>query len=145
MTDKNLPVTGGCLCGAICYEADQPPFVVGYCHCRMCQKGLGNLFGTTTMFKLEHFRFVSEEPHWYESSDSARRGFCSNCGSPIAWQHKEADNIAIWLGTLDSPENYEPQGHYNTESKIPWVDIQAHLRDATDEGTSHQQGTYAKE
>ena len=142
MIEKNLPVTGGCLCGAIRYEADQLPFLVGYCHCRMCQKALGNVFGATTVFMLEHFQFLGEEPTWYASSASARRGFCSHCGSPIAWQHNEADSIAIWLGTLDSPEKFEPQAHYNTENKILWVDIHAHLPDATDEGISHQLGTY---
>ncbi len=38
MSDKTMPITGGCMCGAVRYEATEPPQEVGYCHCRMCQK-----------------------------------------------------------------------------------------------------------
>ncbi len=145
MVEETTPVTGGCLCGAIRYEADQPPFQVGYCHCDMCKKGVGNLFTTAAFIKHEHFRYLGEEPAWYASSASAKRMFCSRCGSPVAWQHSEADFVVVWVGSFDSPEKFEPQVHWNLEKKIPWVDIQAHLRDATEEGPSRRYGTYAED
>ena len=131
MGNVSLPVTGGCLCGAVRYEADKPPFKAGYCHCRMCQKSLGNLFGAFVSFKPADFRFVSKEPAWYESSDVVKRGFCANCGSPIIYQRNDADFLVIWIGTLDEPDAFEPQAHVWTESKISWVDIQANLPDET--------------
>jgi len=131
MGNDSLPVTGGCLCGAIRYEADQAPYDAGYCHCHMCQKSLGNLFGTAVWFKLADFRFVSGEPTWYESSDLVKRGFCGQCGSPIVYQRNEADFLVIWMGTLDQPKAYEPQAHYWTDSKIAWVDIHPDLPDVT--------------
>ena len=124
-------VTGGCLCGAIRYESDNPPFRTGYCHCRMCQKGVGNIFGTSAFFRHEGFRFVSQPPQWYESSAKVRRGFCSTCGSPIAYQHHDTKHIAIWVGTLDEPGRFEPQVHWFSEARIPWVDIHPELEDAT--------------
>jgi hypothetical protein len=127
MTSNKNKVTGGCLCGAIRYESDQPPYEAGYCHCRTCQKGLGNLFGAWVFIKHSDFRFISGEPAWYESSETAKRGFCMNCGSPIAFQSKRADHVAIWLGTLDDPVSFEPQAHWWTTTKIPWVDIHAKL------------------
>ena len=145
MSEGSAPITGGCLCGAVRYESDQPPWQVGYCHCDMCKKSVGNLFGTAAFFKLDHFRFLGDEPTWYASSESARRGFCSRCGSPVAWQHHETDNVSIWVGSLDKPEQFEPQVHWNFEKKIPWVDIHANLRDATEEGPSRRYGTYVKE
>ena len=32
MSDKTMPITGGCMCGAVRYEATDPPQKVGYCH-----------------------------------------------------------------------------------------------------------------
>ena len=131
MGNDAMPVTGGCLCGAIRYEADQAPYDVGFCHCRMCQKSLGNLFGVAAWFKHAHFRFVSGAPTWYESSDLVKRGFCKQCGSPIAYQRNNANFLVIWMGTLDQPEAFEPRAHYWSDSKIPWVDIQSDLPDVT--------------
>ena len=136
MTDK--PITGGCLCGAVRYEADEPPFLVGHCHCRMCQKGGGGLFGTSAFIAHEHFRFVADEPSWYASSDTAKRAFCGRCGSPIAYQHRDAGHIAVWLGTFDNPEEHEPRVHWYGESKIAWVDIHAGLPDATTDLDSYR-------
>ena len=145
MTTKSEKVTGGCLCGAIRYESDKPPYQVGYCHCDMCKKNTGSLFGIAAFFNPEHFRYLGDEPAWYASSTSAKRGFCARCGSPIAWQHNESGIFLVWVGSLDSPEKFEPQVHYNLEKRLPWVDIQANLRDATEEGPSRRFGTYAED
>ena len=132
MTTDTDKVTGGCLCGEIRYESDVLPYLVGYCHCKMCQKGVGNLFGTAAFFKHAHFRYVKGAPTWY-TSQGAKRGFCSQCGSPIAFQRLgyEDDYCAIWLGTLDQPAAYKPTAEWHTESKIPWVDLGSDLHDAT--------------
>ena len=145
MSNVTLPITGGCLCGAIRYEADRPPNQIGYCHCNMCKKSTGSLFGVSAMFGRENVHFLENEPTWYASSVSAERGFCSRCGSPIAWRHKEAGITAIWHGSLDNPEELEPEAHYNLEGKIRWVDIQANLLDATEDGISRKQGTYTED
>ena len=43
MTDKRLPVGGGCLWGAVRYESSEPPDDGGCCHCGMCRKATGGL------------------------------------------------------------------------------------------------------
>lgn len=60
-----LPVTGGCLCGAIRYQADAAPEWVAYCHCRMCQKALGSIFGVFAAFPLDAFRYTQGEPRYH--------------------------------------------------------------------------------
>ncbi|MBT4040634.1 MAG: GFA family protein [Rhodospirillales bacterium] len=143
--NEKTPITGGCLCGSIRYEATMPPNQVGYCHCNMCKKSTGGLFGVSAMFNSEYVRFKANELSWFASSASAERGFCSQCGSPIAWRHKESGITALWHGSLDNPEDMEPEGHYNLAEKIQWVDIQDNLPDATEQGISRQQGTYDKD
>ncbi|MCZ6846769.1 MAG: hypothetical protein O7F69_12815 [Alphaproteobacteria bacterium] len=44
MAVATLPIAGGCLCGAMRYEADEPPFTGTYCHCRMCRRITGSAF-----------------------------------------------------------------------------------------------------
>jgi len=146
LTTDTGKVTGGCLCGDVRYESDTQPYLVGYCHCKMCQKGVGNLFGTFAFFKHAYFRYVKGAPTWF-TSQGAKRGFCSQCGSPIAFQHLdyEDDHCAIWLGTLDQPEAYKPTAEWHTESKIPWVDLGSDLHDATPKDDSTRYDTVVED
>ena len=36
-----MPITGGCLCGAVRFEATLPPRRVTHCHCEMCRRSVG--------------------------------------------------------------------------------------------------------
>ena len=82
---------------------------------------------------------------WY-TSQGAKRGFCSQCGSPIAFQRLvAADHCSIWLGTFDQPETYKPQAHWHTESKIPWVNIGTDLPDATPKDDSGRYDAIVKD
>jgi len=90
---------------------------------------LGNLFAAAVFFKRDEFRFVSKEVALYKSSDHASRGFCADCGTPIIYQRNDREYVVIWIGTLDDPAEFEPQTHWHTDSKIPWVDIHANLPD----------------
>lgn len=132
MSDSKNKTVGGCLCGNVRYESDAPPFKVGHCHCSMCRKSLGSAFGTAAFFKHQGFRFVAGEPHWYASSGIAKRAFCGCCGSPIAYQHRDNGHIAIWVGTLDEPERFEPQVHWYTDTRLSWADINPELPDETE-------------
>ena len=134
MDDFHETHSGGCLCGAVRYKIRGPLRDVIFCHCTMCQKGLGNLFGTFVSFKTEYFRYLTNEPNWYVRSDRIKRGFCEICGSPIAYQKPDTDRLAIWIGTLDDPAAYEPQIHVHIDTKISWVDIHPNL--PTNEGCS---------
>lgn len=132
MNKDNATVEGGCLCGKIRYESSRDPFRTGFCHCRMCQKNVGNVFATAAFFRHEDFRFIKDQPKWFQSSGNVQRGFCPECGSPVAYQHASTRHIAIWMGTLDTPELFPPQVHWYSDAKIPWVDICPDLEDATD-------------
>jgi adenylate cyclase len=126
MGTLQLPITGGCLCGTVRYASSQHPFRAGYCHCRHCQRALGNLFGPSVMFYHDHFQFTNGEPNWWEGP-LANRGFCLSCGSPIAFQYRGTKHITIWVGSLDRPEDFRPEAHWGIESRLPWVDIHADL------------------
>ena len=123
-------ITGGCLCGAVRYEVSQlPDDVVGYCHCRMCQKALGALFGCFVIFTGPNigdtFKFVGEEPKYYRSSEWAERGFCPECGTPLVF--RDSEGCGVMIGSLDHPEDFPPTSHSGIEGQVPWLKIDDNL------------------
>lgn len=132
-------VTGGCLCGAITYEATDlvpGPYPSYYCHCRICQKLSGSAFLLATKFRRDGFRFVTGEPVFYKSSQIGERGFCPNCGSWLIWRAFESDWIDINTGSLDHPEDFPATYHTGIESQLPWLAINDDLpRMRTEENT----------
>src|SRR5579864_3626896 len=81
-------LVGGCACGNIRYECSEGPIVQLICHCRDCQRASGSAFAAIMMLPGDKFRFLKEEPAYFEvtggSGRQLRRGFCSKCGSPIS-------------------------------------------------------------
>lgn len=128
MTDKTMPITGGCMCGAIRYEATVEPQEAGYCHCRMCQKVMGNLFNSYVTFPSEAFRVTQGEPKLYKSSTWIERVFCGNCGTQVFDRYLSGNDLVnANIGSLDHPEDWPPTIHYGVESQIPWLTIQDDL------------------
>ena len=126
MSEKTLPITGRCQCGAVRYESDEPPTDSNYCHCRMCQRINGAPVVAAVTFARQAFRFTQGEPKYYKSSDFAERGFCANCGSSLVYRplpFEDADSIFICTGTLDHPEDAPPTWHTGIESQVPWLVI----------------------
>ncbi len=110
-------LTGGCQCGAVRFEVSE----VGrpsICHCRMCQKAYGSFFGPLIVIK--NGRFTKGEPKWYKSSNLARRGFCENCGTPLAYETKFGLEFSI--GAFDNPTKVAPVIQVNMGDKLPFFD-----------------------
>ena len=58
MPEKTMPITGGCLCGAVRYLSTKAPVDVSFCHCRMCQKSSGNPYFLSAFIPKKTFRFT---------------------------------------------------------------------------------------
>ena len=130
MSDKTMPVTGGCMCGAVRYEASEPPFDAHYCHCRMCQKASAAPVMAHAFVSSDVFRFTQGEPKFYKSSPIGERGFCADCGTLLLFRPlipEWSDWITIPIANLDHPENLPPERHFGTESQIAWFEIQDDL------------------
>jgi hypothetical protein len=118
---SNTKIAGGCLCGAVRYQATVAPAGAAYCHCRMCQRSVGNVFGTFAGFPIESLRFTRGRPKIYQSSPIGRRGFCPRCGSPLTCQGLDhPETILVTIGSLDDPNQIEPKLHYGVESQLRW-------------------------
>lgn len=110
-------LTGGCQCGAVRFfvsELGRPSI----CHCRMCQKAYGSFFGPLVIVK--DGRFTCGEPKWFDSSNLARRGFCENCGTPLAYETKFGLEFSI--GAFDDPTKIAPVIQVNLKNKLAFFD-----------------------
>ncbi len=112
-----VPLTGGCQCGAVRFATEK----VGrasICHCRMCQKAFGSFFGP--LVSSHDGRWTRGEPKWFQSSNRARRAFCGECGTPLAYETKYGLELAI--GAFDDPAKVAPVIQVNMTDKQPFFD-----------------------
>ena len=123
MSDQTLPITGSCLCGAVRYEASEPPIDSAYCHCKMCQRWKGAPVSAGVGFRTAALRITRGEPKFYQSSPNVDRGFCSDCGSSLFMRFPDNDEFWVSTGTLDDAANALPQRHVGIESQLPWFAV----------------------
>lgn len=118
MSDADtLPLTGGCLCGHVRYEA-RPDHREGYyCHCRMCQLAVGNVRAAFLNLRKDQVHWLTP-PTWYVSSKIARRGFCNRCGTPLCFEFNDSERMDLTIGSLDDPSLLTPVSHYAIETRI---------------------------
>ncbi len=128
MVEETTPITGGCLCGAVRYEATEPMSKGVVCHCRVCQRTTGSAFEAIVRFPRTAFRFTKGEPKRYRSSSIMEKCFCPNCGSTLTDRYlvrmsakRSPDMVLVHIGTLDKPEAVSIASHYGVESQLPWV------------------------
>ncbi|WP_172293003.1 GFA family protein [Pseudoruegeria sp. HB172150] len=111
---------GSCLCGDVRYVVSGPMRPVIACHCIQCRKTSGHFVAATSAPRedVEVFGEVS----WYQSSDTARRGFCGRCGSSLFWDGP-GRNLSIHAGTLDGPTGLTLMGHIYCATKGDYFEI----------------------
>ena len=111
-------LTGGCLCGAVRYEARATHREGYYCHCRMCQLAFGNTRAAFINLRKDEVTWTAGKPAVYASSKFARRGFCARCGSPLSFEYLSSENMDLSVGSLDDPTAVAPVSHFAVESRI---------------------------
>ena len=116
--DALSPLTGGCLCGAVRFEATPTSREGYYCHCRMCQLAFGNTRAAFINLLKADVRWTTTEPTYYASSKFARRGFCGHCGSPLTFEYLDSQRMDLSVGCFDEPALLTPVSHFAIETRI---------------------------
>ena len=66
------------------------------------------------------FRVTRGTISYFFSSDIARRGFCSACGTPLLFEYPEdGDDLGVMVGTLDEPDRAPPRTSTATKAASP--------------------------
>ena len=118
MSDTLPAMQGGCLCGAVRYEATPEDRKGYYCHCRMCQLAFGNTRAAYFNLPKARLRWLTPPPSYYASSKIARRGFCAHCGTPLSFEFIDSPRLDVSVGSLDAPGELQPGEHFAVESRI---------------------------
>lgn len=111
---------GSCLCRAIIYEVTGPMRPVIACHCTQCRKTSGHHVAATSAPR--EMIEIAGDVRWYQSSETARRGFCPACGSNLFWDGG-GSTLAIMAGTLDGPTGLSIAGHIFCADKGDYYEI----------------------
>ncbi len=112
--------TGGCLCGAVTYVVSGPLRPVVACHCTQCRKTSGHHVAATSCHRDDIE--VTGNVTWYQSSETARRGFCGICGSNLFWDGAGV-NLSIFAGTLDGSTGIKMAGHIFCADKGDYYEL----------------------
>ena len=115
--------TGGCQCGEVRYALKAEPFGADFCHCRMCQRAVGNVFAAYADLNAADVEWTKGVPATFQSSSLGARGFCADCGTPLTYTPTDAPYLSVTLGSLDDPDLVPIKVHNGVEGKVGWVRI----------------------
>lgn len=118
-------ITGGCLCGALRYEAKAAIVAARQCWCKDCQfLACGNA-STNIYIHANALHILGDFAEFRSVADSGShlvRSFCPLCGNQLFSSAGELlDFVAIRAGSLDNPNLAAPEIVIWTESAPNWA------------------------
>ena len=121
----DLPLTGGCLCGAVRFEITEPLVASGYCHCKRCQRRSGTAASPQGRVAPGAFRLLSGEDRLrsWTPPDGLTKEFCGECGSSL-WSRNDDGRIrSVRLGVFDGDPGIRPSDRQWVSAAAAWEAI----------------------
>jgi hypothetical protein len=117
----DLPLSGGCRCGALRFEIAARPLLSVACHCRGCQRMSGGPYSLSLAIPPDAFQVTSGE----DVAGGADHGFGHRfCGACLSWVFTRLAVIGIVnvrTTMLDDPGPWPPFAETCTDERLPWV------------------------
>lgn len=120
-----VTLTGGCLCGAVRYEAKTDSNLHYYCHCADCRRYGGSAYHAAIVVSEDALKVTGEVAVWTKIADSERiiaRHTCAVCSNHLytsPWP--EVERYSIKAGTLDDQSQFKPGYEIWTASRVAWA------------------------
>jgi hypothetical protein len=122
----DLPLTGGCLCGAVRFEVTAAPYQAGYCHCTRCRRRTGTASSVNVSLLPGSLRIVSGEDlvRCWDPQGGALKCFCSACGGAL-WSRSadDPDAVSVRLGAFDDDPGVPLTYRQFVAYAAPWEPI----------------------
>jgi hypothetical protein len=123
---SDLPLTGGCNCGAVRYEVTAPLVAASYCHCKRCQRRSGAAASANAHPAPGGFRIVAGEDvlRMWQPPGGGEKWFCGSCGSSLFGRNlSHPDSVGIRMGTFDQDPRIRPSVRQFVAYAAPWEPI----------------------
>ena len=118
-------LTGQCNCGAVTFTVAKT-LRTSACHCTQCRKQSGH-YWAAVQIDDDQLR-IQGEVKWYQSSPSAKRGFCPTCGSFLFWKSEADADTGVALGAMDAPTGLKLERHIFTADQGDYYAIADQVR-----------------
>jgi hypothetical protein len=120
---SDLPLTGGCLCGAVRFTVSEPLVSAGYCHCTRCQRRTGTAASAQARIAPGSLRVTAGESlvRSYDPPDGFSKMFCGECGSSL-WSRHPHDRgvVSVRLGVFDTDPGIRPEYRQFVGNAAAW-------------------------
>ena len=131
MSQSHARFSGGCLCGALRYEAAGPPLYAGHCYCADCRKASGSGFIPFLGLSRDAVRFsgrARQHRSIAANGNIATRNFCAVCGSLVfGGETDTSESFTIYAGSLDDASLFQPTLAIFVRDRPDWAVIPPHL------------------
>jgi hypothetical protein len=122
----DLPLTGGCGCGAVRFELSETPRSAAWCHCSRCRRRTGAGPSLNAAIAPASFRLLQGEDHltaWRPEGGFAK-WFCRECGSHL-WSSPPDDDApaGIRFGAFDGDPGVRPGHHQFVADAAVWEEL----------------------
>ena len=119
-----MVLRGGCMCGAVRYEADGDPFHATLCHCIDCRRASGAPALAWFSVRRAVLRWTRGTPVLHASSPGVQRQFCGRCGTQLTWHSVDVpDEIDVTTCSLDDPDAIPPADHTYHAQHVRWLHL----------------------
>jgi hypothetical protein len=121
-----LPLTGGCLCGGVRFEVDEPLVSAGYCHCTRCQRRTGTAASPQARIVPGSLRVAAGEELLREfvPPGGSPKVFCSACGSALWSRHREHPEVlSVRMSAFDGDPGIRPSYRQFVAYAATWEPI----------------------
>jgi hypothetical protein len=123
----SLPLTGGCLCGRVRFELDEPPVSAGYCHCTRCQHRTGTGSSASARINGAAFRIVAGDDllkGWRHPDGGFEKFFCVDCGGHLFSRNPDDHaQTGIRMAAFDDDPGVRPSWRAFTNYAAAWEPI----------------------
>jgi hypothetical protein len=127
MSDEvELPLTGGCGCGAVRFEVTAPLGRANYCHCKRCQRRTGAAASAQAVLTPGSLRLLSGEDRLraWRPERGFEKWFCGDCGSALFSKPVDGDEFAaVRLGAFDGDPGVRPELRQFVDYAAAWEPI----------------------
>jgi hypothetical protein len=118
--------TGGCLCGGVRFEVDEPLGLASYCHCTRCQRRSGaaasaNVGVPASALRVSRGGELVRE--WTPPDGGWPKAFCGACGGALWSRKDDGSHFGVRLGTFDADPGVRPSYRQFVAYAAAWEPI----------------------